>query len=107
MRVTLLSIILMIIGAVMMGCTDDIIPCQPATEEVDCAMDWGWDSDTADHGGGFSMYCNMDVTPLQECEEMASYFEYIPDFIPIQITIDCSEFVGMDDYGVCDMDWGW
>ena len=39
MRGTLLSVILMIIGAVMMGCTDNIIPC---TEDVDCVMDWGW-----------------------------------------------------------------
>ena len=106
MRVTLLSIILMMIGAVMMGCTDDIIPCQ---SDAECQFDFGWDSDAANHGD-FSMYCNMEVSPLQECEEMAAYLEYIPDFIPIQITIDCSEFADMGPdmgWGVCDSDWGW
>jgi hypothetical protein len=111
MRGTLLSIILMIIGAVMMGCTDDIMPCHVETEDVDCAVDWGWDeNDAADHGGDYSMYCNMETSPLEECQEMAAYLDYLPDWLPIQITIDCSEFEEMgpeDGWGVCDSDWGW
>jgi hypothetical protein len=113
MRVTLLSVILMIIGAVMMGCTDDIMPCQEATQDVDCAIDWGWDDNDNDaaHGGGdYSMYCNMEISPLEECEEMAAYLDYLPDWLPIDITLDCSEFADMgpdSGYGVCDSDWGW
>lgn len=111
MRATLLGVILIIIGAVMMGCTDDIMPCQEATQDVDCAVDWGYPGmDAARHHGDYSMYCNMETSPLEECEEMAAYLDYIPDFLPIDITIDCSEFEGMgpgDGYGVCDSDWGW
>ena len=107
MRATLLSIILMIIGAVMMGCTDDIVPCQ---SDEDCQFDWGYgDVDAADHGD-YSLYCNMEISPLEECQEMAAYLDYLPDWLPIQITIDCSEFEEMgpeDGWGVCDSDWGW
>lgn len=114
MRVTLLSIILMIIGAVMMGCTDNIIPC---TEDVDCQMDWGWgdgDSDAAHWDGDFGMVCNMDVSPLEECQQMLAYFDYIPDFLPIKDWInlpDCDALYedmgpGMGT-GVCDTSWGW
>jgi hypothetical protein len=106
MRGTLLSIILMIIGAVMMGCTGNITPCD---SDEDCVMDWGpgGDSDAADWGGDFGMVCNMDVTPLEECEQMASYLDFLPDFLPIDINIDCSEYVGMDEMGVCGSSWGW
>lgn len=112
MRRTLLSVILMIVGAVMMGCTDDIMPCQEATQDVDCAIDyWGDpDSNAADHGGDYTLYCNMETSPLEECEEMQAYLDYLPDWLPIQITIDCSEFENMgpgDGFGVCDSDWGW
>ena len=114
MRVTLLSVILMIIGAVMMGCTDSIIPC---TEDVDCEMDWGLDdgySDAADWGGDYGMVCNMDVSPLEECQQMLSYLEHIPDWLPILDWInlpDCDVLYadmgpGMGT-GVCDSSWGW
>jgi len=108
MRVTLLSIILMIIGAVMMGCTDSIIPCQT---DADCEMDWGpgGDSDAADWGGDFGMVCT-DVTPLDECEQMASYLDFLPDFLPIDISIDCSEYADMGEgsgWGTCGSSWGW
>jgi hypothetical protein len=111
MRGTLLSIILMVIGAVMMGCTDSIIPCQELTQDVDCAMDFGWgDSDAADPGGDYGMVCNMDVSPLEECEQMMSYLDFLPDFLPIDISIDCDEFLEMgpeDGFGVCGSSWGW
>ena len=101
----------MVIGAVMMGCTDNIIPCQEKTQDVDCAMDFGWgDSDAADWGGDFGMVCNMDVSPLEECEQMASYLDFLPDFLPIDISIDCTEFEGMgkdEGRGVCGSSWGW
>jgi hypothetical protein len=112
MRVALLSVILMIIGAVMVGCTDNIIPC---TVDEDCVMDWGWgggDSDAADWGGDFGMVCNMDVSPLEECQEMLSYLDHIPDWLPILDWIrlpDCVELYGdlPEDTGVCDSSWGW
>jgi hypothetical protein len=108
MRVTLLSVILMIIGAVMMGCTNSITPCQLGTQDEDCAIGfdgpWG-DNDAADFGD-FGMECNMDVTPFEECQQMASYLDFLPDFLPIDIGMDCSEFEGMDDYGVCGSSWG-
>ena len=110
MRVTLLSIILMVIGAVMMGCSDNIIPCQ---SDADCEMDWGWDegdSDAADWGGGdYGLTCDMDVSPMEECEEMAAYLNYLPDFLPIDISIDCSEFAEMGEgsgWGVCGSSFG-
>ena len=107
MRATLLSVILMIIGAVMMGCTDNIVPCQT---DADCQFDWGYGDPDASKAGGFDLVCNMDVSPLEDCEEMVAYLEYIPDFIPIQITIDCSEFSEMGPgmgWGVCDSNFGW
>ena len=99
----------MVIGAVMMGCTDNIIPCQEKTQDVDCAMDFGWgDSDAADWGGDYGMVCNMDVSPLEECEQMMSYLDFLPDFLPIDISIDCTEFEGKDEgWGVCGSSWGW
>jgi hypothetical protein len=111
MRVTLLSIILMVIGAVMMGCTDNIIPCTVATEDVDCAMDYGWDgNDAADwDGGDYGMTCDMTVSPLVECQEMAAYLNYLPDFLPIDISIDCDDFLGKGEgegFGVCGSSFG-
>ena len=109
MRKVLLSAILLIFVGGMMGCTDSIIPCQELTQDVDCAMDFGWgDSDAADWGGDFGMVCNMDVSPLEECEPMASYLDFLPDFLPIDISIDCTEFEGKDEgWGVCGSSWGW
>ena len=108
MRGTLLSIILMIIGAVMMGCTSNIMECE---SDADCEMDWGWggDSDAADWDGDFGMTCNLDVSPLEQCEEMASYLDYLPDFLPIDISLDCSEYELMGEgsgWGVCGSSWG-
>ena len=109
MRGTLLSIILMVIGAVMMGCTGNITPCQEETQDVDCAMDFGWgDSDAADWGGDFGMVCNIDVSPMEECEQMASYLDFLPDFLPIDINIDCSEYADMgvgSGWGTCGSSW--
>lgn len=108
MRTALLSIILMITAAVMMGCTDDIVPC---TVDEDCQIDWGLAENDAAHGGGdYGLVCNTDVSPLEECEEMAAYLDYLPDWLPIEITIDCSEFTDMgpeSGLGVCDSSWGW
>jgi hypothetical protein len=102
----------MIIGAVMMGCTDSIIPC---TEDVNCEMDWGWgdgDSDAADFGG-LDMVCNMEVSPLEECEHMLSLLDYIPDWLPILDWIrlpDCEVLYGTMGpgmgTGVCESSWG-
>ena len=106
MRVTLLSIVLMIIGALMMGCSNNIMECE---SDADCEMDWrSGDSDAADWDMDFSMTCNLDVSPLEECEQMASYLDFLPDFLPIDISMDCSEFEGMGEdsgWGVCGSSW--
>lgn len=113
MRGMLLSVILMIIGAVMMGCTDSIVPCTVETQDVDCAIDYGWgDSDAADWGGDYGLVCDMGTSPLQECEKMMALLDFLPDFLPFDITIDCDEFSGMDEgdgFGVCSSSdsWGW
>jgi hypothetical protein len=115
MRGTLLSVILMIIAAVMMGCTDSIVPC---TEDIDCQWDWGWEGDSdrgADWGGDYGLYCNLEVSPLEECEEIMSYVGWIlewVDWIPIGDWIllpDCTELYGglPEGTGTCDISWGW
>ena len=110
MRGTLLSIILMIIAAVMMGCTDSIVPC---TEDVDCQWDWGWgDSDAASWGGDYGMVCDLGVSPLERCEEMMAYLEYLPDWLSIVdyiILPDCTELYGglPEGTGTCGSSWGW
>jgi len=114
MRGTLMCVILMVIGALMMGCTDSIIPCTVETQDVDCAFDFGlpWGDSDAAHGGGdwgdFGMVCNMEVSPLEECQKMLSFLDFLPDFLPIEITISCDEFEGMDEgdgWGVCGSSW--
>ena len=109
MRGMLLSSVLMIIAALMMGCTDSIIPC---TDDVDCEMDWGWGDRDADWGGGdwdwgdWGMVCNMDVTPLEKCERL---MDFIPplDWLPFGDWInipDCEELFGglPADTGTCE-----
>jgi hypothetical protein len=106
MRGTLLSIILMIVAAGMMGCTDSIIPC---TDDVDCEMDWGWggENDAASWG---EMTCSG-PHPLEACEDMLSYLDWLPDWLPILDWIvlpDCTElYGGMDPAtGTCESSWG-
>jgi len=94
MRKTLLSAILLIAAAGMVGCMD-VTPC---TVDEDCAMDFGWgdrDSDWGDGGGSF-MVCNLDVSPLEACEEMMGFlppFDFLPFGDWIQLP-DCTELYG-------------
>ena len=38
---------------------------------------------------------------------MVAYLNYLPDFLPIDISIDCSEFEGLDNtWGVCGSSFG-
>ena len=100
MRGALLSIVLMIIAAVMMGCTGDIIPCTEGGEE--CAIDTG----------GFDlpipMVCDMTVTAQQKCEDMYGWMDELP--FPIEIPFplpipDCSDLDAYPDTGgVCEID---
>jgi hypothetical protein len=109
MRRMLLGTALLLVAAVMMGCTDSIIPC---TEDVDCQIDWGWgDSDAAHGGGDFGMVCNLEVSPLEMCEEMLSYLPPL-DWLPFGDWIllpDCQELFGSlpEGTGTCESSWGW
>jgi len=52
----------------------------------------------------------MESKRLEECEQMLSFLDYLPDFLPIEITINCDEFEDMgrgDGWGVCGTSWGW
>lgn len=113
MRGTLLSVGLMLIAAVMMGCTDSIVPC---TEDVDCQWDWGWsDGDAAKWGGDYGMVCNLEVSPLERCEEMMAYLpplDWLGDWLPFGdwfIFPDCAELYGglPEGTGTCESSWGW
>jgi len=94
MRRTLLSAILMIIAAAMMGCTDFFIPC---TEDAECTIDMGG------HGPSMDMVCNLEVSPQERCNEM---FGWLPPFewFPIPLP-DCD--VLSAEPGVCESSWGW
>jgi hypothetical protein len=107
----LLSTILMITAAVMMGCTDSIIPC---TDDVDCEWDWGYEGESNPHdwGGDYGMVCDLDYSPLQMCEDMLGYLDWIPDWLPILdwiILPDCVELYGglPEGTGTCQSSWGW
>ena len=114
MRGMLWSSVLLIIAAAMMGCTDSIVPC---TEDVDCEWDWGWGGDNAAaHDWQMpSMVCNLEVSPLQKCEEMLSYLpplDWLLDWLPIGDWIvipDCEELYGElpPGTGTCESSWGW
>lgn len=115
MRATLLSAILLLMAAGMMGCTDSIMPCTVETQDVDCAIDYGWDSKDGGHDWEMpSMVCNPDYSPLEMCEDMLSYLEWIPDWLPILdwiILPDCTELYGpgteFEGMGTCESSWGW
>jgi len=92
MRKTLLSAILLIIAAGMMGCADSITPC--AVPE-DCI-------DTGGHGPEIPMECNLDVSPQEKCEDMYGWMDGFPFPIPIPIPIpDCAEYPTTG--GVCEV----
>ena len=108
MRGALLSAILLVIAAAMMGCTDSIVPC---TENADCEFDWGWgDEGDATHvWEGLSMVCNLEVSPLERCEEMMAYLPPL-DWLPIGDWImlpDCTELYGglPEGTGTCESSW--
>ncbi len=110
MRRTLPVVVLMLLAtAVMMGCTDSIVPC---TTDEDCTMDWGWgDKDAAGHPGpDIEMVCNMDVSPLEKCEKMMSCIPPL-DWLPFGDWInlpDCEALYGdlPEDTGTCESSWG-
>ena len=105
MRGTLLSLILLIAAAGMMGCTE-VTPCM--TDE-DCELDFSWGDRDSDWGGGWDgpmMVCNLGVSPLEACEEM---MEYMPplDWLPFGDWISppsCEELYGdlPEDTGSCE-----
>jgi len=90
MRGTLLSIILMIIASVMMGCSDSIISCTEGGEE--CVIDGP--------GPDLDMVCNLDVSAQQKCDETYGWMDGLPFPIPIPIP-DCSEYPTTG--GVCEI----
>ena len=67
MRGTLLSIILMIIAAVMMGCSDSIIPCTEGGEE--CIVS------TGGPGPDIDMVCNLEVSAQEKYEDMYGWMD--------------------------------
>ena len=91
MRGTLLSIILMIIAAVMMGCSDSIISCTEGGEECISIDGPGPDID---------MVCNMDVSSQQKCEDTYGWMDGLPIPIPIPIP-DCADYPTTG--GVCEV----
>lgn len=94
MRKTLLSAILLMAVGGMVGCMD-VTPC---TVDEDCAIDFSWgdrDSEWGDGGGSF-MVCNLEVSPLEACEEMMGYMPSF-DFLPFGDWMrmpDCTELYG-------------
>ena len=96
MRGALLSVILMVIAALMMGCTDSFIAC---TEDADCSLVPG-----EGEGPPVDMVCNLEVSPQQRCEEMVAYLDWLPEWIPIPLP-DCSTLP--TEPGVCESSWGW
>ena len=90
MRRAFLITILLIISAVMMGCSDMFTPC---TEDPDCTID-GYD---------VGMTCNPDISPQAQCEEM---FGWVLDILPIPIEIPICEDLPTDP-GVCESSWSW
>ncbi len=113
MRRTLLVTLLMMIAAMMMGCTDSIVPC---TEDIDCEWDWGWGDSRAAHGdndwGGYDLTCSG-PHPLDYCLAM---LEYLPplDWLPFGIgdwikLPDCEALYGElpPETGTCESNWGW
>ena len=57
------------------------------------------------------MVCNLEVSPLEMCEEMFSYLNWLPDWLPILdwiILPDCTELYGglPDGTGTCESSWG-
>jgi hypothetical protein len=111
MRGMLLSTMLMIVAAVMMGCTDSIVPC---TVDEDCQIDWSWGDDgAATHGGGdIGLVCNLEVSPLEKCEEMVAHLTELIAMLDLGdwITLpDCAELYGglPDGTGTCDISMDW
>ena len=95
---TLLGVILMIVAAVVMGCTDSFIPC--ASDE-ECTLEFGGDSGSADWEAP-GMVCNLDVSPQEKCNDL---FGSLPsfDWLPIPLP-DCDSLPA--DGGVCESSWG-
>ena len=100
MRGAFLIAILMIISAVMMGCTDSFVPC---TEDADCAMDWGPSANDATWEGP-GLVCNLEVSPQDRCNEMFGFLEWLPEWLPIPLP-DCSTLP--TEPGVCESSFGW
>jgi hypothetical protein len=88
MRGMLLSAILMIIAAGMMGCGDSIVPC--ATDE-ECAIDMPGPGDVP-------MVCNLEVSPQEKCDDMYGWMEGLPFPLPIP---DCDSMSTTP--GVCEV----
>jgi hypothetical protein len=113
MKGTLLGIGLMVMAAVMMGCTDSIVPC---TEDVDCEWDWGWYDDDA--GMSAEGWWDVSLTctgphPQDYCEELLSWLpplDWLPFGLEEWIKLpDCEELYGdlPEDTGTCEVDYGW
>lgn len=109
MRRKLLGVALMIIPAVMMGCMN-VTPC---TEDADCVIDYGWGDGDKDSAHGWerpSMECNLDVSPLEACEEMMAYLpplDWLGNWLPFGDWIvipDCTDLYGdlPEETGSCE-----
>ena len=85
MRAKVLSAILMIVAATMMGCGDTIMPCTTAD---DCVLDFdfGWDSQAASWDDWeIVMVCNTEVSALDKCNELVGWMQGFmdSDWLPI------------------------
>ena len=90
MRGMLLSAMLMIIAAMMMGCGDSIIEC---AGPEDCTID----------GHDVGMVCNLEVSPQERCDEMFGWLPPI-DWLPIPIPMPDCESMSTTP-GVCESSW--
>lgn len=98
MRRRLLTAILMIIAAAMMGCGETLIPC---STDADCAFDpGGWPHDEPSVGppGYEEMICNEALSVEARCNEL---IEYVPGFIPLPDV--CKYLPDFGQLGTCQV----
>ncbi len=92
MKKNIITILLLSVGMMAMGCGGTIIPCNTSD---DCSIDI-----IGDLGGVVGMICNDQITAYDKCMSMD-----IPIDLPFPIPgMDCSKYENIDEIGVCEVD---